>query len=138
MYSIEKANYGYTLVLSGILSEMDLEALHTELLVLLRESPIKYQLLLKANQLEPLGIDAKRVYEKVLRVFISTGLNRSCLLYTSPSINLQLRNIAMRIPYNGERSINIAKTINYKRISQEWLIYGNEFSNIQESNASHL
>jgi hypothetical protein len=129
MHHLEKTPYGFSLKLAGSLSIDELEnILYLELLEQSSGSPIQYQLLLDATELRPVGCEVKKSLEKILAVFISTGLLRCCLLYKSPSIYLQMKNIAAHLNHTGNRYINVLKTSNHKRLSLEWLVFGKEFT----------
>jgi len=126
MYSMDKTPYGFSIVLAGSLSKEDLDAWLSEVLMLIPSSPIGVKLLIDATELKLIPRGSKRGYEEILRYFIDNGLQRSCVLYSTASVRLQLANISSTIGFTGERYLNTSKVASYKRLSREWLVFGKE------------
>ena len=126
MYHMEKTPYGYSIRLKGTLTIKDLEKWSDQAYQDIKLAPIDFKLLIDATELHILCPETKNGYEQLLDFFLKHGLTRSCILYQSSSLYLQLRNICAHLTFPGERYINIKKIPSYKRISREWLVFGTE------------
>jgi len=126
MIEIEKTPYGFSITLKDLLTESDLAQWRTQSERLLSTSSLEIKVLIDVTSLEPIPMGLKAPYRDLMKLFIEHGMVRSCVIYKSYSVYLQLRNIMSRLPYTGERYINTLQVSGHKRLSREWLVFEKE------------
>ena len=105
---------------------MDLVKLSQEVADNTPVSPRNVRVLIDASGLVPLAKEVKPLYESLLRYLLEHGLTRSCVLYDTANIRMQLNNMGLKLGHTGERYLNVKKVTQHKRLSREWLVFGTE------------
>ena len=126
MHSMDKTPYGFSITLEGDISVQEWKTWEKEIEEALLTAPIEIKLIIDVTNLAILRRESKSGYEGFLKIFLEHGLLRSCVLYTSSNLYLQIRNISSRLKFSGERYINITKVPSHKRLSREWLVFEKE------------
>jgi len=125
MYQLELTPYGLTLKFSGASSPLEFIELQKKLMSILTKIPLDPKILIDITEMKPLRRKEKLIYSEIFKTLVENGLVRSCILYRSSSVLLQMQNISSQHDFFEEKYINIKDHPNFKRLSREWLVVGN-------------
>ena len=128
MFILEITPYGLNIKLVGRMTVKILEDLKLNIDSKLSYLPIDPKVLIDATELIPLTQKVKYKYTEIYKTLVACGMSRSCVLYTSPSVQMQLRTICADVGFTEERYIDSASmsTSLSIRASREWLVLGTQ------------
>ena len=123
MLKLESTPYGFVITLTGVLTKEDLEPL-ANIHTVLQKAPLDLKILFNVSDAEPLMREGREALLDAFFYFIEHGLLRTCVLYSRNTLYLQWKNIHAKAGFESVRYIDVTKVAGHKRISREWLVYG--------------
>lgn len=125
MYSLKKEPYGVFIAFDGFVKPEIMSDWLQESQQIVPKLGKNFNVLVDMRQMMPLGKEAQATMEEGQRYYKTSGMKRSCVVLSSPTLTMQFMRIAKETGiYEWERYIDASKNPNWEQTAVEWLEKG--------------
>jgi len=125
MYKIEKKDFGYKLLFSGMVSKDEMANWVKDAEKALATQSGPFGVFVDMRDLKPLSNDAKVEMENGQKAFKGKGMQRSVVILNSAIVTMQFKKIAKETGiYEWERYIDASSTPDWEAKGIDWLKNG--------------
>jgi aryl carrier-like protein len=122
VYTIERQSLGFKLVFQGSMPAREMQEWLDDSIVVLREPPPSFGLLIDMRALLPLTLDSQRLMSLGHQLYQRRGLRRSAVVVQSSGTRLQFNRLAKESgAYQWERYISAEDTPDWETRGWAWI-----------------
>lgn len=127
MYKIETRPFGYKLVFSGFISELEMKKWAEESATLLATARGSFGVFVDMRDLKPLPAEAQKHMEQGQKLYKAKGMQRSVVILANPIVTMQFRRLAAQTGIDKwERYLDASSSPNWEKLGVDWLQNGTE------------
>jgi hypothetical protein len=124
MYTIDKTDFGYKLVLGGMVDEEEMSRWLEDMKTAAPQNKRDFNVFVDMRTLKPLSKDAQIYIHEAQKLFKSKGMVRSVVILDNPVTTIQFKRIAQETGiYEWERYIDSSHDPDWEQSGMDWLLH---------------